>query len=182
MIKKRTTEKITLIWTLRLRTHSGLRVAFVIFFGTFTPASFWGGCFALSAFRGVVCNSFRVQQIFNLASQHLCYPPELVNVRAFPMPCTPALYCAIAQTSPAAKLPAADPCGLAALVYGVPCMRFSHGVALLFIQYTADAVKMEEQNLPYKRGNVWTLCRLCLLRVYGKTQPTKDIAERRISI
>lgn len=127
-----------------------------IFFGTYTPASFWGGCFALFAFRGVVCNSFRVQQIFNLASQHLCYPPELVNVRAFPMPCTPALYRAIAQTSPAAKLPAADPGGLAALVDGISCMCLSHGVDLLFIQYTADAVKMEEQSLPYKRGNVWT--------------------------
>nr|DAL26076.1 MAG TPA_asm: hypothetical protein [Caudoviricetes sp.] len=61
-------------------------------------------------------------------------------------------------------------------------MRFSHGAALLFIQYTADAVKMEEQSLPYKRGNVWTFYRLCLLRVCGKTQPTKDVTEWRISI
>ena len=86
----------------------------------------------LFGFRGVVCNPFRVQQIFNLASQHLCYPPELVNVRAFPMPCTPALYWAIAQTSPAAKLSAADPGGLAALGDGVSCMFFSLGAALLF--------------------------------------------------
>ncbi|EDP21707.1 hypothetical protein FAEPRAM212_01528 [Faecalibacterium prausnitzii M21/2] len=58
-------------------------------------------------------------------------------------------------------------------------MRFSHGVTLLFIQYTADAVKMEEQNLPDKRGNVWTLCRLQLLRMYGITQIPKDNTEWR---
>lgn len=32
---------------------------------------------------------------------------------------------------------------------------------------------MEEQSLPYKRGNVWTFYRLRLLRVCGKTQTPK---------
>lgn len=73
----------------------------------------------LFGFRGVVCYALRVEQVFNLAAQHLCHPPELVNVRAFAVSGAPAFHGAVAQFRPAAKFPAAYACGLAAFVYGV---------------------------------------------------------------
>ena len=43
---------------------------------------------------------------------------------------------------------------------------------------------MEEQILPYKRGNVWTFCQLLLLRMYGITQTpegkTKQMEDMKI--
>lgn len=43
---------------------------------------------------------------------------------------------------------------------------------------------MEEQSLPYKRGNVWTFCQLLLLRMYGITQTpegkTKQMEDMKI--
>jgi len=73
----------------------------------------------LFGFRGVVCYALRVEQVFNLAAQHLCHPPELVNVRAFAVSGAPAFHGAVAQFRLAAKFPAAYACGLAAFVYGV---------------------------------------------------------------
>jgi uncharacterized protein (DUF983 family) len=97
----------------------------------------------LFRFRGVVRYALGVEQVLNLAAQCLCHLPKLVHVRAFTLPAAPAFHCAVAHASPAAKLPAAYPCGLAALVYGVIGVCFSHAAVLLLHKYTANAVKME---------------------------------------
>ena len=86
----------------------------------------------LFGFRGVVCYALRVEQVLNLAVQHSRYSPKLVYVRAFTVSSAPAFHGAVAQFRLAAKLPAAYPSGLAAFVYGVIGVRFSHVAALPF--------------------------------------------------
>ena len=97
----------------------------------------------LFRFRGVVRYALRVEQVLDLAAQRLCHLPKLVHVRAFTLSAAPAFHCAVAHARPAAKFPAAYPCGLAALVYGVIGVCFSHAAVLLLHKYTANAVKME---------------------------------------
>ncbi|MEE0353756.1 MAG: hypothetical protein UDP17_10475, partial [Treponema sp.] len=102
---------------------------FSVFFGFVCFVLFCLRC--LFRFRGVVRYALGVEQVLDLAAQCLCHPPKLVHVRAFTLPAAPAFHCAIAHASPAAKLPAAYPCGLAALVYGVIGVCFSHAAVLL---------------------------------------------------
>lgn len=97
----------------------------------------------LFRFRGVVHYALGVEQVLDLAAQRLCHLPKLVHVRAFTLSAAPAFHCAVAHARPAAKFPAAYPCGLAALVYGVIGVCFSHAAVLLLHKYTANAVKME---------------------------------------